>query len=242
MPARQIAALVAVAVLLVGSATACAEGNTSTPPAARTITAGAVGKAEGTPDLLTITIGVQTQAPKATAALAGNNAKAAAVIARLEAGGVADRDIQTAQLSVSPTYSGGPTPTITGYQVSDLVTAKLRHLGAAGAVIDDAAAVAGNDARVEGISFSIADDSSLLATARANAVEQAVGRAKTMARAAGVRLGRLRSISDVSVQRPQPFATGAAAAASSGPDAVPIQPGTEELSVEVAVIYDIAAG
>jgi uncharacterized protein YggE len=44
------------------------------------------------------------------------------------------------------------------------------------------------------------------------------------------------------VQRPQPFATGFSAAAGSGAAAVPVQPGTEELSVEVAVIYDIAAG
>jgi uncharacterized protein YggE len=239
MRARQIVAP-AIAILVVLAATACAGGNSSTTPAPRTITANAVGKAEGTPDLVTITIGVQTQAPKARTALSDNNTKAAAVIAKLKSAGVADKDIQTAQLSLNPTYRDGPTPTISGYQVSNLVTAKLRHLGDAGSVIDAAAAVAGDDARVEGISFSIADDSSLLARARADAVQQAVSRAKTMARAAGVTLGRLRSITDVLVQQPRPFTTDSAASAGASAAAVPVQPGTQELSVEVAVIYDIA--
>ena len=236
MRSRSLVTAALVMLVVVGAA-ACSGDDHSTTAARRTITSNAIGAAEGTPDLLTITIGVQTKAANASKALADNNTKAAAVIARLKAGGVAEKDIQTAQLSVNPTY--GPTSVITGYEVSNLVTAKLRQLAAAGTVIDDAATVAGNDARVEGISFSIDDDSSLLSQARANAVVQAIARAKTMARAAGVSLGRIRSITDVAVQAPQPFELRDSAAAAAG-SSVPIQAGTQKLSVEVAVVYDIA--
>jgi uncharacterized protein YggE len=244
---RTLPIFATVAVAAVG-AVACGSGQAATPAAVsdpgsiRAITATATGKAEGTPDLLTITIGVQTQAPRATAALADNNTKAAAVIAKLESGGVAAKDVQTSQLSVNPTY--GPSgAVITGYQVSDLVTAKLRKLDGAGAVIDDAAAVAGDAARIQGITFSINDDSALLAQARADAVRQAAARAKAMADAAGVKLGRLRSVSDVSVQQPLAFnnvANSLAAGTSGGPSPVPVQPGTQELTVDVQVVYDIA--
>jgi uncharacterized protein YggE len=227
--------------------TACTASKAATPaapsvadPASRTISANALGKATGTPDLLTITIGVQTQASRAAAALADNNSRATAVIANLKAGGVADKDVQTSQLAISPTYGGGPNPTITGYQVSDLVTAKLRNLSGAGTLIDDAASAAGDAARVDGISFSIADDSALLASARADAVRQAVARVKTMADAAGVTLGDIRSITDQSAQQPvlsNQFAAGSASSEGAAP--VPIQPGTEDLTVDVTVVYDI---
>ena len=243
-----ILATLAVAAVTVG---ACGTGHVSTPaPAAagaastsalRVITATATGKAEGTPDLLTITIGVQTQAARAAAALQDNNTKAAAVIAKLESGGVAAKDVQTSQLSVNPVYSG-TNSVITGYQVSDLVTAKLRKLDGAGTVIDDAAGVAGDSARIDGISFSINDDSVLLAQARADAVRQAQARAKAMADAAGVTLGPLRSISDTSVQAPAPLAfadNALRAGASAGSSPVPVQPGTQALSVDVQVVYDI---
>lgn len=233
---------------IVGSnAASIAGGNAASIAAAgasgRTISATAVGTADGTPDLLTITIGVQTQAPSAKQALADNNTKARAVIDRLKAAGVADADVQTSQLNVSPVYTGTTTPTITAYQVSDLVTAKLRNLAGAGAVIDDAAGAAGNAARVEGIVFSIADDSALASAARAAAVRLAHARAKVMADAAGVQLGPLRSITDVALnQQPYPVRMAFDSAAAGGlSPSVPIQPGSEQLRVQVEVVYDIGS-
>ena len=215
----------------------------------RTVTATAEGHAEGAPDLLTASLGVQTQAHSAQAALSDNSAKAQALISKLKADGVADADIQTSQLQISPQYGGsspGFPPTIEGYVVTNMVTAKLRKLDRAGAAIDDAVAAAGNDVRVNSIGYSIDDNSALLAAARADAVHQAQARAKAMAQAAGVTLGPVRAISDASAPQYRPvygFATPAMATggvASGSAQSAPVQPGTERLTVEVVVVYDLA--
>jgi len=233
-----------------GSAPSAGRAAASSPGAAgspvgqatgRTITATGTGRAEGSPDLLTVTIGVQTNGATAQGTLADNNAKAQALIAKLKADGVADKDLQTSQLQVSPNYAL-PTPNsqprILGYAVTDLVTAKLRDLAKAGTLIDNAVASAGDAARVDGISYSIDDASALLAAARADAVRQAQARAKTMADAAGVGVGQVRTITDLT-QSPSPMYS-AAPAASAGSSAVPLQAGTEQLSVQVSVVVDIA--
>lgn len=258
-PPLPTAALVATAALASLAVTGCSgsgQGGSrkiSAAPAAtvlpnRTITASGDGRAEGSPDLLTVSLGVQTHDPRAQAALATNGAKAQALIARLKADGVVAKDIQTSQLQVNPDYaqpSPSVPPRITGYSVTDLVTAKLRKLDGAGVLIDDAVASAGNDARVDSIAYSIDDDSALLAAARADAVRQAQARAKAMADAAGVGLGAVRTITDVTqpavmpayLMGPQPAASGAAGASAP---ATPLQPGSERLTVQVVVVFDIA--
>jgi uncharacterized protein YggE len=214
---------------------------TAPSPGLRTILATGDGQATGTPDTLTVDIAVQTTDVSAAQALQTNNTEAAALIAKLKADGIAPADIQTAQLNVSPNYSG-PTPHITGYTVTDEVIAKIRQLDKAGQLIDDAVAAAGNDARVNSIGYSIADDSALLAAARADAVRSATLRAKAMAGAAGVTLGPVQTITDQTqpqINYPQ-FANASAGASSSAGAPVPFQTGQEQLSVEVQVVYTIA--
>jgi uncharacterized protein YggE len=206
----------------------------------RTITASAEGQASGAPDVLTVSLGVQTTGSHAQQALATNNAEAQQLIAKLQADGVATADIQTSQLQVNPTYTPptaqGP-PRVVGYTVVDMVTAKLHQLDKAGALIDDAVAAAGNDAQVSSIAYSIDNDSALLAQARADAVHQAAARAKAMADAAGVRLGEVQTVTDVA----QPVVTPAAAMGQAGSAAAlpPLQAGTEQLTVDVSVVYAI---
>lgn len=213
-------------------------------PLGRTVTASAEGRAEGAPDLLTVSLGVQTRNHTAQGALADNSTKAQALIAKLKGDGVADKDIQTAQLQVSPEYTGGGpgvAPTVTGYVVNNVVTAKLRKLDRAGSLIDDAVGAAGNDARVNTIGYSIDDDGALLASARADAVRQAQVRARAMAQAAGVTLGAVRAITDVSPPQIQPMYLGAAggAAGVTSNAAPPLQPGTQRLTVSVVVVFDL---
>ncbi|MFC7446726.1 SIMPL domain-containing protein [Rhodococcus daqingensis] len=218
-------------------AAGCADGSgaqsgTSAPPG---ISTQAVGKVSGTPDTLTVVLAVQTQAPQANAALEDNAAKANALIDTLEAKGVAAEDIQTSGLSVQPTY--GPDPsTITGYQVTNQVTATVHDVSAAGGLIDAAAAAAGDAVRVQQTSFSIADDSDLRAQARADAVRQAQAQASQIAAAAGVGLGGVRSITELPAAGPAPYPE---AALGDRAASTPIEPGSQELTVTVAVVYEI---
>ncbi len=203
------------------------------------ITAQGIGKVTGTPDVVTIGLGVQTTSTSAQSALDENNKLATDAIAALKDNGVAPEDLQTSQLSVYPTY--GDQSQVTGYQVSNMVTAKLRDVSKSGAVIDAVGKSAGNAIRVQQLSFAIDDDSAPRAAARADAVQHARAQAKQLADAAGVALGPIHSITEIAAQNtpyypPMDMAAGTAAV----PAAPPVEAGSLELTVTVQVVYEIA--
>jgi hypothetical protein len=187
--------------------------------------------------VVTVVLGVQTQGPSAKGALDANTQQATALINMLKSRGVAEADLQTSQLSVDPSYNPA-NGRISGYQVTNQVTATLHNVGAAGAIIDAAGEAAGDAVRVQQLSFSIDDDSALRAKARADAVKQAQAQARQLADAAGVRLGRIRSISESpAAPPPNPMYRQSMDAAAGAP--VPIQPGAQTLNVSVDIVYDI---
>src|SRR4051812_17685735 len=103
----------------------CAGGNqpaATTSAASMGITTRGVGTVTTTPDTVTVVVGVQTRGPSAKAALDDNTGKATALINMFKSRGVAAADLQTSQLSVSPTYDPA-TGRITGYEVTNQVTA-----------------------------------------------------------------------------------------------------------------------
>jgi uncharacterized protein YggE len=211
---------------------------TSTGTTGPTINVAGHGEVDGTPDVMTVTMGVQTSDPSAQAALQRNNQRATALINALKAHGVADKDIQTVDLNVSPNFDNRFH--VTGYSASNTVTAKLRDLSKAGSVIDAAALTAGQDVRMQGVSFSIDNTSDLVAKARADAVKDAVAQARQLAAAAGVTLGAIRTIDDTGMNVPSPVYLGPIHSAA-GTAAVPVQPGSQQLSVDVTVVFDIAS-
>jgi len=213
----------------------------TTPPATTagpTVNVAGHGQVEGTPDVMTVTMGVQTTNPSAQAALQDNNARANALIAALKAQGVAAKDIQTVDLNVSPNFDKNFH--ITGYSASNTVSAKLRNLAKAGEVIDAAALTVGQDIRLQGVSFSIDNTSALVAKARADAIKDAIAQAKQLSAAAGVKLGAIRTIDDTGTLLPQPQAF-ASSNQSFDAAAIPVEPGSQQLSVDVEVIFAIAS-
>jgi uncharacterized protein len=205
---------------------------------AHTISTRGVGKASGTPDTLTVVIGVSTQDSSAKAALNANNVKANALIELLRGRGVADKDLRTRQLSINPTYND-KSGTISGYQVDNTVQATLHSIDNAGALLDAAAGVVGNAVRVQQVGFSIGDDSALRAQARAQAVNQAKAQAAQIAKAAGVTLGRIRSITEL-VDSGYPISYDMRAAAATSSESVPLRPGQQELTISVDIVYDMS--
>ena len=217
--------------------TAATTTGTSTGP---TINVAGHGEVEGTPDVMTVTMGVQTTDPSAQAALQRNNQHAAALIAALKQEGVAAKDIQTVDLNVSPNFDKNFH--VTGYSASNTVSAKLRDLSKAGEVIDAAALTAGEDVRLQGVSFSIDNTSALVAKARADAIKDALAPGKQLAGAAGVKLGSIRTIDDTGTQgtQPQPFGL-ASGSLRDQVASVPVEPGSQQLSVDVVVVFDITS-
>jgi uncharacterized protein YggE len=201
----------------------------------RTITVTGVGKVKGTPDVADLSIGVAGRAGTAVEALQTIDDRAQKVIGVLHDAGVDDADIQTNGLTVGPTYDDQSH--IDGYQASNSVVARIRDLSKAGAIIDAAAEKAGDNIRVDSITFSIDDDSDLLAQARAKAVKRARAQAGQLADAAGVSVGDVVTIDEQTAYSPLPYYGAAASAAGA---AAPVSPGTETLSVTAKVVFDIA--
>lgn len=203
------------------------------------LTVEGTGTATGTPDRLTLDLGVSVSGADAHDALAADDATTRAVLAALKAGGVADQDVQTTGLSLQPRYA--QTGTLTGYSVTDTVVAKLQDFSAAGSVIDDAVAAGGNAARIDGLSFSVADPRPLEDQARHDAVRQAASHAASMAAAAGERLGPVCSVTDhATTPSPLPVRGAFGTAAASSPAAVPLQPGTQQATARVTLVYALA--
>lgn len=226
---------VAALVLALAGCAAPSQLGSAAPAPSPGISARGVGTVSGTPDTLTVVLGVATNAPAAAAALEDNNARSAALIEVLRGSGVAEEDLRTSGLSILPSYSpdGG---TVTGYEVSNRVTATLRDLAGAGALIDAAAQAAGDAVRVQEIGFSIDDDSEQRAAARADAVRRAEAQIEQMAEAAGVSPGGLLSITEIPTETggPQPYAADAFARQEAA-SAVPLLPGSQDVSVVVEV-------
>ncbi|GGL96586.1 hypothetical protein GCM10011594_15410 [Nakamurella endophytica] len=207
----------------------------STPGPAWVVTAQAVGTATGAPDTLTVQLGVQTRAKSASAALADNSTRAAAVIAVLKSSGVKPADLRTAQLSINPVRNRAGA--VAAYDVQNVVVATLHDIARAGALIDAAQRAAGNAIRVDWIGFSIADDSAVRAAARADAVRRARAQAEQMAAAAGLALGPVQSITENPRTDGYNPAYGYASGAASAGAAAPIEPGSQDLSVTVEVVF-----
>jgi uncharacterized protein YggE len=235
MQGRTLAIGVVTAALLLAGCAAQSAAADSTDGSKRTITGTATGKVEGVPDTLTITLGVSSRAETAQAALAQNSERATKVIEALKASGVASEDLQTTELSLNPSYNRQGQ--IENYVVSNMVTAKVHDVLNGGKVVDAAAAQAGDDIRVQGVVLSIEDTGKLVAKARADAVARARTQASQLAKAADVELGTVEKITERRAD--VPFATKSFAADAGVATSAPIEPGTQELTVDVTVVFAI---
>jgi uncharacterized protein YggE len=238
---RALAAGVAAAGLLIGAfAAGGARGDAATLPG-RTVPAQAAapgaritvtgtGAVSGTPDQLMLYMGVQTDG-----SLQRANRAVSAVTRALTRTGVRGSDIQTSGLSIQPDYTGNSTVPA-GYGVGESIDVTLRTLAAAGTQISDAVRAGGNATQVDGISLNLNDTSSLLAAARAKAAADARTKAGQYARALGLSLGPVVSVSE---QHPAPvlpmFAAPSAGRAAASP--VPVSPGSQQVTVTVTVVY-----
>ena len=186
------------------------------------------------PDLAIVSAGIESQQSTAAAAQSDLAAKAAKLIARIKSLGVPDQDFGTTGYGVGPIYN--PTgQAVIGYRASEQLTAKWHNVDTVGKALD--AVVQEGGATNVSVSFGLADPKSAQAEARTLAIADAKSRASAMASAAGVRLGQVIQVSDLSQQSryPQPYNLGAAAAA---PTQVPV--GTLDVQVTVEVDFAIA--
>jgi uncharacterized protein YggE len=210
------------------------------PPEGTLLEIAAEGHSTRVPDIAIIQAGVTTQAPTAAAALAQNNAQMARVTAALRAAGVAERDIQTANISLNPQYrsrTDGQPQEIFAYQASNSVTVRFRDVAKAGGIIDILVREGANT--LSGPELVNSQPMEALNEARVDAVAKARARAELYANAAGLGVKRIIAIreSGGGYQPPQPMPMMAMARAEKA-DTV-IEPGEQKLSVSLAVSFEL---
>jgi uncharacterized protein len=199
----------------------------------------AEGSAEARPDMGVINLGVATEGATAQAALQENARRMTALTQALRRAGVAERDIQTSNVSVNPQqeYREGQAPRITGYQANNTVTAKVRRIDNVGRVIDAAVSAGGNT--VNGVSFQHQDPEAQMDAARRDAIAEARRRAELYASALNMRVARIVAVSEGGAYSP-PMPMPMYARAEAAMDArTPIAPGEIETRVSVNVTFEL---
>jgi uncharacterized protein len=193
------------------------------------------------PDFARVTLGVTTTGKDAREAVAANAKAVNSLISLLKGEGVAAADIQTSTLSIAPQFSNtrSPSPTeqsITGYNVSDMVTVTVREISRLGSLIDKAVEVGAN--AMYGIAYGENDPSALLDKARPLAVADARRKAEIYASAGDAHVGRLMTLSEQRGAQPLPFARGAyVQSAAAAP--TPIEAGENRLTISVTARFEL---
>ena len=189
---------IAIAAVLVAACTPSVTVENSESEAARSgIAVSGTGEVYGTPDTLQMRFGVSVLRPTVQQAVADAAALADGLIGTLESSGVEADDIQTANYSINPEYDySSDQRKILGYRVDNTVVAKIRDIDSAGSVIDTTVSEVGNEIQVSGVSFSIEDDTELIAAARAAAWDDAYAKAQQLAELSETTLGEAVAISE----------------------------------------------
>lgn len=214
-------------------------------PASSLLSLNAQGSSTRTPDLAVFSAGVVTQGATASEALAANAAAMNRVMATLRKAGIADRDVQTSQINLNPIYSQPVVssdgmvrqePRITGYQANNTVTVRSRDIKGFGKVLD--ALVSSGANQINGPAFQIAEPKGAMDEARLEAMKTARARADLYARAAGLRVVRIVSISESGgYAPPQPVY---ARMAKLEADSTPIAAGEVEAEISLSVQFELA--
>ena len=200
----------------------------------------ATGEVTRVPDVAIISAGVQTLQPTATAAIEENAARMERVRAALKRAGIEDRDIQTSSINLNPEYhyDQNRPPRLTGYRATNTVNVKFRDLKRTGAILDALVAEGAN--QINGPNLTIDKPEAALDEARTKAIANGRARADLYARALGMRVVRLISVSEGGGYHvPPPMPMGAVMMAERGSADTQIDPGTQQLQVSVSMSFEL---
>ena len=207
-------------------------------PQKRTISLSGTGTVKLAPDIVSISTGVESDAAIAKDALAKNTASMTRVIEELKQSGIEPKDIQTTNFSVEPRYDDrddGKPAKLVGYHVTNSVFITLRDISKLGEVLDKIVGFGANS--IGGVAFGVADREGVENEARKLAMADAIAKAKLYADAAGAELGPVLTISEQGGYQPYFEKRAAAPMASAAP--VPIEAGTESVSMQVSVTWEL---
>lgn len=219
----------------------------------RQFSVSAEGKVIAVPDVAEFSFEVLSEGGKNLADLQKENTeKANKIIAFLKKNGIEDKDIKTTSYNISPRYqyfscpslgSGEkpvscPPAEIVGYTIKQSVLVKIRDLNKVGDIVGGVVEEGANT--VSGPTFTVDDPTELQNQARQEAIAKAKEKAKTIAKAGGFRLGKLISLQESSLFPPPiPYALEVGGRSGDLEGAPKIEPGSQEIRVNVTLVYEI---
>ena len=232
------------AALLLGAAAVPASAGAQAPVSVQAISGtrleiSATGEATRVPDVAIISAGVVTRAASARAALAQTAARMERVRAALKSAGIADRDIQTSNISLNPEYRyvENQPPKLTGYTASNQLSVRFRDIAKSGDILD--ALVAEGSNQINGPNLTIDKPEEALDEARAKAVATGRARAELYARSLGMRVVRVVSVSESGGSYPVPPPMPVMEARAQAGYATKIDPGEQKLSVSLGMVFEL---
>jgi len=183
------------------------------------------------PTTVTISFAVETDSPKAQAAVRDNAERTERVLAALKKVSDKDTKLRTTGFALSPVYE--KTERVIGYRVRNTVVLESKDLDKTGSFIDDAAEV--GVSRIGNLSFSSDKEEDLRKEAGLEALKRAMKEAEALAKASGMTIKRILKITYDSREHPTIVMREAAPAVARTPIAV----GEIPVQVEVHVIFEV---
>ncbi|WP_405727618.1 SIMPL domain-containing protein [Streptomyces sp. NBC_00028] len=246
-PVAVIAAtLLALGLPTVVAPAAAAVGTGALAPAApraaapATVTVTGEGSAVGEPDIALVGAGVEAVAKTTQAALKRQNTASAALLKAVRAQDIADQDVRTENVSLSPVYDyTDGASTLKGYRAAQSFAIKVREPAATGAVLQAITDATGDAGRVNSVVFDLDDRRPLEARAREAAHDDAHTKAAQYARLSGLHLGRLVSLSEGGTGYVAPAPPISADAPAGGFAGVPLAPGEIRATAMVTAVYEL---
>jgi hypothetical protein len=195
-----------------------------------------------TPDITNLRLGIVAQTD--TVAEAQEDAAVAMndVLDVLGEQGIDEDDIQTTRFSIQQLTrwdSVKDEQVVTGYQVTNIVSVKIREVESTGTVIDAVAQAGGDLTRVDSISFSVDEPEDYYDEARELAMEDATDKAKQLADLADVKLGTPLYVTESNPYTPYVQYDSYVRAPAAEGVTTSISPGELEITVDVQVAYEI---
>lgn len=198
------------------------------------------GESRVVPDIAVISAGVITEAVDAATAMRDNAARMSRAMAALKKAGVADKDIQTQSVSLSPQYRyvENKPPVITGYQASNQLSIRFRDIGKSGDILDVLVKEGIN--QINGPNLTVDKPEAAQDAARLSALKILQARAALYAKASGMTVKRIVSISE-SVDYaggpvPMMMARGMADSAEAKTS---IAPGEQSIGVTLSAVFEL---
>ena len=199
------------------------------------------GESKVVPDIAVVSAGVVTQAVDAGSAMRENAARMARVIAALKKAGIADKDMQTQSVNLSPQYRyvNNETPVITGYQANNTLNVRFRDIGKSGAVLDVLVKEGAN--QINGPSLTVENPEAAQDSARMAAIKTLRTRADLYAKATGMTVKRIVSLSE-SVEYgggPMPMMMARGMTADTAEAKTSIAAGEQSIAVNVSAVFEL---